>query len=307
MKRISFYAALGLLTATISGAQTTETLVASHLTDSLRVALNGYVTLQPTLTSGAPTWYRMPGGGVVSNAAVKILVVDGALSAVLPDVTLTEPENICFAMSYNGVAPVAGYQCIQPHATATNGSDWCQAGVCNLDNYTPNLAPQATMSTVLTINGAPGNWVFSGNVTCNSATRTCVVNNGSGTASVGDSDVTGQTTSQSTVNIVGTVPFTETQRFRISYYANQNAMCTTGMESVRFSFGWTDAVANRSVSSVALTLGSVQLAGTGSIQGTITIYATASTAITYISTVTGSCATGGPASYDAHIAVESIQ
>jgi hypothetical protein len=107
------------------------------------------------------------------------------------------------------------------------------------------------------------------------------------------------------VNLLGTVP--AAGKYRISYYANQNALCSSGSISVLFTFTWTDASHVRGANSIALTIGVSQSTTAGSIQGVIPIYAAISTAITYTSTVTGSCATGGPASYDAHISVEAVQ
>jgi hypothetical protein len=127
---------------------------------------------------------------------------------------------------------------------------------------------------------------------------------GSGTT-VGDSDVLGQTASQSTVNLVGTVP--TSGKYRVSYYATQHAVCASGSVSVSFTFTWVDSNATRTAQSVGLTMGSSQSASQGAIEGVIPIYAVASSSVTYTSTVTGSCASGGPASYDAHISVEAIQ
>lgn len=130
-------------------------------------------------------------------------------------------------------------------------------------------------------------------------------NLGVASTSVGDSDLTGLTASQSTVTLVASTA--SAGKFRINYYADQNAVCTTGSYSVFFSFQWTDASHSRTTNSVTLTLMSSQSANQGSIQGVVPIYAGVGTAITYTSTVTGSCSSGGPSSYDVHISVESVQ
>lgn len=122
---------------------------------------------------------------------------------------------------------------------------------------------------------------------------------------VADSDVLGQTTSQSTVTLIGSVG--SSGKYRISYYANENALCTTGYVTVLFTFNWSDPISTRSAQSVTLTMADTQSAPFGAIQGIVPIYADASTAVTYTSTVTGSCTTGGPASYDIHVSVESVQ
>ena len=131
------------------------------------------------------------------------------------------------------------------------------------------------------------------------------VQKGGGGNSVGSSDLTSQTSSQTTVTLVAST--IASGKFRISYYADQNALCDSGQTSVFFSFQWTDASHSRTASTVVLVLPSTQSANLGSIQGVIPIYAAMSTAITYTSTVTGSCSAGGPSSYDVHISVESIQ
>ena len=122
---------------------------------------------------------------------------------------------------------------------------------------------------------------------------------------IGTSDVTARTTSQTTTNLVTSTP--STTKYRINYYVNENALCSSGSVSVFLVFSWYDPVAQRTIQSLSLTIGITQSAPFGSVQGSFPIYAQASTAIIYTSTVTGSCTTGGPASYDAHIAVEEIQ
>ena len=140
----------------------TVTVTASHLQNASGQLISGYVYLQPTLTSGQPTWYRSPGGGTVSSAAVPVPVVNGVLSVTLPDTTQTYPANLCFTMTYPQGSLATGYNCLQPHATAYNSSDWCQAGVCNLDNYLPGNQPLPTINAVSSINYTAGNLTFTG-------------------------------------------------------------------------------------------------------------------------------------------------
>jgi len=285
--------AIFFLAGAACAAAQTQRVYSVHLADSAGNPLTGTLEFTPTLSSGASTWYRMPGGGTATNAPILAQAAAGAFSVVLPDTTLTSPANICFAMSMYGGKAIPGYQCLQPHVTPANGSDWCQSGGCDLDNYAPNLAPPAaTIGYVQSVNGCAG---------------VCTVAATAGTEvpTVGDSDVTAQTASQSTVNVVSTVP--ATGKYRISYYANQHATCGSGTVTVLFTFSWVDPISARAAPSIALTIGPTQAPITGSIQGAIPIYVLAATAVTYTSTVTGSCATGGPASYDAHIAVEEMQ
>jgi hypothetical protein len=127
---------------------------------------------------------------------------------------------------------------------------------------------------------------------------------GLGPVIVGVSDVTNQTISQSTVTIVASAAVA-TGKYRISYYANENNLCSTGFVTVLFTFSWFDPSANRTAQSLSLTIGVTQSAAAGSIQGVVPIFAQASTAITYTSTVTGTC-TIGSASYDIHATVEAL-
>jgi hypothetical protein len=121
----------------------TVTVTSTNLCDSVGNLYSGIVLFQPVLTSGLPTPYRVGGGGTVTDAAIEVIAHNGAFSVELPDTTQTSPKNICFRLIVPGIT--TGYDTLQPHTTATDSSDWCQGGVCNLDNYPPNLAPQVTV------------------------------------------------------------------------------------------------------------------------------------------------------------------
>lgn len=121
----------------------TVTVTSTNLCDSAGNLYSGIVLFQPVLTSGLPTPYRVGGGGTVTDAAIEVIAHNGAFSVELPDTTQTAPKNICFKLVVPGIT--TGYNTLQPHTTAINSSDWCQDGVCNLDNYPPNLAPQVTV------------------------------------------------------------------------------------------------------------------------------------------------------------------
>ena len=300
MKRILALTTLLSLAASVACAQTVL-VTSTQLTDSAGNPYTGAVYFQPTVSNGQPTAYRKGGGGTVMSSPVRVAVSAGVFTVSLPDTTLTYPANICFMLTAPNLA--AGYQCLQPHATPSGSGDWCQSGGCNLDNYLPNLSPQLPTTATTSINNLTGAITFAGSG-MTQVGNTFTFNGGSG-GSIGDSDVVGQTASQSTVNLVGTVP--ATGKYRISYYANQNAVCATGSVSAVLTFVWMDASSPRTAKSIALTLGTSQSSNAGSIQGIIPVYAVAASAITYTSTVTGSCATGGPSSYDAHISVEAVQ
>jgi hypothetical protein len=282
MKKIAW---LILAICCAAGAQTV-TVQASYLYDGLNPAY-GTLTLAPVTAAGQPASYHRPGGGQASITPLTVSVQNGAFTLTgVPDTALTIPANVCFQAilsTQNGSQVLGpGYSCLQP----TYSNSWCTAGVCSLDNFLPSIPPLPMIAYVQSVNGCVGVCTVAG-------------------ASVGDSDVTNQTASQGTVNLVGTAP--ATGKYRISYYANQHSVCGSGTVAVHFTFNWVDPVSARSVSSVALTIGPSQAPVTGSIQGVVPIYVLAATAVTYTSTLTGSCATGGPASYDAHIAVEEIQ
>jgi hypothetical protein len=289
-----------LLTAPLLGAQSV-TISASNQSDG-GAAAYGKICWAPTLPNGAPTTYHLPGGGQSGTSPQCATVTSGAFTLQAADTALTSPQNICFRVTLTtGRGQVMLDPCVQP--TANNY--WCTSGTCNFDAYIPSTAVLPTVAYMQTINGISGPWAFQGSgITCDQTTLICVVN-GSGGGSVGDSDVTNQTASQSTANLVGTVP--NAGKYRISYYASQHATCAAGTVSVTFTFSFNDGLNARTVQSIALTLGPAQSVSAGAIQGVIPIYALNASSITYTSTVTGACASGGPASYDAHISVEEVQ
>jgi hypothetical protein len=116
------------------------------------------------------------------------------------------------------------------------------------------------------------------------------------------SNVTGQSTSQSQVTIA-TSP--TAGAYRLVYYANQNALCTTGSNSVAFKFSWTDVSNTRELTTGSLSLGTAQTTA-AYISGEPLIYAGGSGNITYTSTVTGTCGSG-TSTYDVHVSLERLQ
>jgi hypothetical protein len=101
------------------------------------------------------------------------------------------------------------------------------------------------------------------------------------------SNVTGQTSSQSTVTLA-TSPAIGS--YRINYYADQNS----GGGSVYFTFSWTDGSAARTLNTGLLTLGQ------GYLSGLFPIFV-ASGNVTYTSTVSGTV------NYDVHATLERMQ
>lgn len=139
------------LAGTFSVAQSTVTVKATNFTDSDGNLVNGTISFQPTLTSGQIVSYQKPGGGTAAVIPVSAPIVGGAFSLTLPNTASTNPANVCFSVSavqqYTKLQLLSavGYTCVQPHYTASGGGDWCQAGVCDFDNYVPNLAAQVSV------------------------------------------------------------------------------------------------------------------------------------------------------------------
>jgi hypothetical protein len=92
--------------------------------------------------------------------------------------------------------------------------------------------------------------------------------------------------------------------YRVTYYMDQNATCSSGSNTVSLSVNWTDGSNARVLTTSNLTLGSTQ-STLGYLSGTLPIYI-GSGNLTYSSTVIGSC-TSGASSFDLHLSVESLQ
>lgn len=115
------------------------------------------------------------------------------------------------------------------------------------------------------------------------------------------SNVTNQSTSQGAVTLA-TAP--ASAPYAIVYYASQNGVCTTGANSVAFTFNWTDAGNARTLNTGNLTLGTAQ-ATSGYLSGSIPIFNNSGN-VTYTSTVSGACASG-TSSYDIHASIVRVQ
>jgi hypothetical protein len=307
--RVRVLTLLGVMAALCASASAQApsgyvTVSGSHLTDfGGNLISSATLTFAPVDANGHPLSARInASGGQGITKPVTVTVASGAFSIVLADTSLTSPVNVCYQVTETDVASgdtYLSYPCVQP---AANNS-WCTSGACNFDAYGPSVpAIPPAQPFVVSINGVPGTWTFTTGFNCNTSTRVCTLN---GASAAGDSDVLGQTASQGTVNLVTSIA--AAQKFRISYYLDQNVLCASGSNSVLLTFSWTDGTLARTANSISLTLGSSASSTVGSVQGVLPIFASASSAITYTSTVTGSCATGGPSSYDAHISVEAVQ
>lgn len=115
------------------------------------------------------------------------------------------------------------------------------------------------------------------------------------------SDVTGQTASQTTVNLITST--SAAGHYLVRIYLDQNALCTTGTGSVYATINWTDASHAHSATTVPLNLITTAISTPlGYVDATIPLWAASATAITYTTTYSA-CATG-TASYDLHAEVE---
>jgi hypothetical protein len=160
--------------ATLVSAQAVQ-VISTQMADSAGNLATGTLTFRPNNGAGQSLSYRKGGGGLVSNVPVTTIAVSGVSTITLPDTDSTNPLHVCFALTLatakgGGIGP--GYGCLQPHYTAhadSNGvttGDWCQAGICNLDNYIPSLSTLPVLPTgpqgqqgVQGVPGTPSRWV----------------------------------------------------------------------------------------------------------------------------------------------------
>jgi hypothetical protein len=122
----------------------------------------------------------------------------------------------------------------------------------------------------------------------------------------GVSNVTNQTASQTTVNLLASGSVAA-GGYRINYYADEKTACSTvSAGGVTFTFGWTDGTLARTFTTSSLNADTSDVAA-DYIQGSVDIQSAVSVAITYISTYTATCSTGGPFAYDFHASLERTQ
>jgi hypothetical protein len=117
----------------------------------------------------------------------------------------------------------------------------------------------------------------------------------------GTSDVTAQSASQSTVNLIASTG--AAGHYLVRIYIDQNALCTTGTGSVYATVSWTDATHAHTATTIPLTLANTAISSAnGFVDAAIPFWSAASDAISY--TTTYSACTTGTASYDLHAEVE---
>jgi hypothetical protein len=118
---------------------------------------------------------------------------------------------------------------------------------------------------------------------------------------LGVSDVTAQSASQTTVNILASTP--AAGHYLVRLYVDQNALCTTGTGSVYATVSWTDATHAHTALTVPLTLANTAISSaSGFVDAAIPLWSATASAISYTTTYTA-CATG-TGTYDLHAEVE---
>ena len=111
-------------------AQNFESVTASNIygTGNTKLA-SGSLVWQAVNSSGSPIGYQVGGGGQQITYPTICSVTNGAITGqcLLPNVSLTNPMNVCFALTIKGTAnqvlspPSNGYMCLQPQTT----NSWC--------------------------------------------------------------------------------------------------------------------------------------------------------------------------------------
>lgn len=125
------------------------------------------------------------------------------------------------------------------------------------------------------------------------------------TPTLGVSNVTNQTASQTTVNLSASTP--AAGFYIVDYYYNEKTACTTvATGGVTMTVSWTDATAARNTTTTIL---SADTSGVASdfISGSVKIWSATASAISYITTYNATCGTGGPFAYDLHAQVSRSQ
>jgi hypothetical protein len=108
----------------------------------------------PVSSSGVPTVYHKPGGGMATAAAMTADVVNGQFTIpAMPDSAFTVPAGLCWNVKLvtpNGSSLLGS--CVQPSAS----NYWYLGGVDNFDEWIPSIPPSPGVSYVQSINGCTG-------------------------------------------------------------------------------------------------------------------------------------------------------
>ncbi len=140
------------------------TVTASNINDGGQLLPTGTICFAPV---GAPaTGYHIgstgqSGAGICRDVATGVImttlngVVIGPM--MVADTLLSAPVNLCYNVTVRDSAgnyiigatsaQRTGYGCVQP--TANNS--WCSGGICNFDNYIPNISPGTLGVSIATL------------------------------------------------------------------------------------------------------------------------------------------------------------
>ena len=159
------FLSIALMAAALVSAlgQSTMTVTSSTIEDLSGSPLaTGQACFLATDNQGNPISSRAPASGQFMRRAKCVTVTAGALTVTLPNTALTSTANLCLQLTVtdtsNGqVVLDKGYECLQPSPTAY----WCASAACNLDNFTPNNAPNVAVTA-----GPPGPGCSTGTGTC---------------------------------------------------------------------------------------------------------------------------------------------
>ena len=141
MKRLLAF----LLLSVAALAQNTVQVTASNIAYGSTPLVSGTMLFQGVDASGSPIGYQLGGGGQQILYPVVCPITNGALApnCYVANTAATNPLNVCMMVTvkdaFNSVVlggtVASGYGCLQPAAD----NAWCSSGVCNFDQYIPNL------------------------------------------------------------------------------------------------------------------------------------------------------------------------
>lgn len=144
MKRIYQWLFLLLCVLQIAAAALGQntTITASHIAKFGGSAITGTFCLSPVNQAGQPINITTPAGVQFSpQTPLCFPITAGVLSnfAIVPDVSLTQPANACYALTINDNfnRTIGAYPCLQP-----SGSTW------SFDAYVPTSLPSIPVLTL---------------------------------------------------------------------------------------------------------------------------------------------------------------
>jgi hypothetical protein len=286
---------------------------------SITVGVGGHITFNKTLnaTGTAPNAALSVNGFQVSVANIHCEnYVDCVLLGSNSNTLAASVHNITIADSATNAVHVASGKTVTGVVSAVGCVGGSHAPPCSGtnsikdDQISPPFADsnQFLSSYVVGPSGtAYSNFVARGNSIIDAISNVVGSYNGTATMGIGLAAVygtankTGQSGSILSTPIISSTA--TTGEYIIHYYADQRTQCSSGGGTMQFTFSWTDGTGNRSAAPTGLSL--LTITGSGSyIQGAIPVYAAIGTAISYSSSVTGSCVGG---KYDVHASAEQTQ